>query len=125
MEHNYKNKIGEVPVGELYESVATSDGKEVTVNETIVSWDEPDLDHNIKRNGHSVNQMITTGIIDKIYKRPNGPEISIRGAKLGRLDLESKYIKLPSDRADKFLNANTRECIIEYWYDGTYDMEVI
>lgn len=34
MGYNYKNEIGEVPVGKLYESVTTSGGKEVTVNKT-------------------------------------------------------------------------------------------
>jgi len=121
--YNYKNKIGEVPVGELYESVILPNGEEVTVGETIVGWDEPDLDQDIKRDGLRVNSMITTGIVGKIYQRPDGPEISIQGASLGRLPLKSRYLQLPAERPDRFLNSDTNKSIVEYWYDGKYDME--
>lgn len=121
--YNYKDQIGEVPTGELYESVVLPNGKEVTVGETIVGWDEPDLNHRIKRDGHRVKSMITTGIVGKIYKRPDGPEICIRGASLGRLPLESRNLKLPAERPDKFLNSETDKSVVEYWYNGQHDIE--
>jgi hypothetical protein len=120
----YKNKIGEVPVGELYEEVELDNGKNIKVNETVVEWDEPDLDERSTRDGHRVNSMVTTGVVDKIYKRPNGPEISIKNADLGRLPSNSQYLQIPAERSDMFLSRNAEGCIIEYWYNGDHDMEI-
>lgn len=120
---NYKNKLGEVPVGELYQSVELDDGSEITVGESIVGWDEPDI-LDIEHEGHQVDSMLTTGVVDKIYKRPDGPEVSIKNARLGRLDVESPYFQIQAERADRFLNSDTENSIVEYWYNGTYDLEI-
>lgn len=119
----YQNKIGEVPVGELYEKVTLDDGTEVEVGETVVGWDEPDI-MDIEHEGHQVDSLVTTGVVDKIYKRPDGPEVSIKNARLGRLSLDSPYLQIPAERPDRFLSSDAEGCVIEYWYDGTYDIEV-
>lgn len=119
----YTNKIGEVPVGELYESIELDDGTTIETNETVVGWDEPDIDERTTHNGHQVTSMVTTGIVDKIYKRPSGPEISIKNAPLGRLSVESHNLKVPAKRPDRYLGSNANGCVIEFWYNGEYDIE--
>jgi len=123
MSFEYKNKVGKVPVGELYDVVKFSDKPDIQVGETIVGWDEPDI-HGIEKDGSQVDSMLITGVVDKIYKRPNGPEISIKNAGIGRLDVESPHFQNPAERPDRFLNSNTDGSIVEYWYDGTYDIEL-
>lgn len=119
---NYKNKTGKVPVGELYERVELKDGTEVIVGETVVGWDEPDI-LDINHNGKQVQNQLTTGLVDKIYRRPDGPEISIQNASLGRLPVHSNYLQIPAERPDRFLSSNAEGCVVEYWYNGEYDME--
>jgi len=122
MSFKYVNQIGEVPVGELYEKVELSNGLDIVVGESIVGWDEPDI-QGIKKEESQVDSMLITGVVDKIYKRPSGPEISIKGAKIGRLSIDSPYFQNPAERADRFLNSDTENSITEFWYDGTYDVE--
>lgn len=37
----------------------------------------------ISHNGEEVQSQLATGLVDKIYRRPEGPEISIRNAPIG------------------------------------------
>jgi hypothetical protein len=120
----YKNKVGEVPVGEIYEEVELENGQRIICNETVVGWDEPDLDERVTRDGHRVNTMVTTGVVEKIYKRPNGPEVSIKNAHLGRVSPSSRYFQIPAERPDMFLNRGAEGCVVEYWYNGEHDIEI-
>lgn len=118
----YQNKKGEVPVGELYEKVVLDDGTEIIAGDSVVGWDEPDI-IDIEYDGHQVTSMLTTGFVDKIFKRPDGPEITIKNASLGRLSVDSNYLQIPAERPDRFLSSHAEGCIVEYWYNGEYDME--
>lgn len=114
------NKVGEVPVGELYERVEFDDRRDLVVGEDIVTWDDPDAvgDEREGPEGVWMASFVVTGVVDKIYKRPDGSiEIGLAGSPVGRLSLDSPNLTITNgDRFDMFLNSEYDDYMVEKWF---------
>lgn len=79
-ETEYHNQIGEVRVGETYESVTIEEG---TINKgDIVVWSDPDCAYH----SEDVMTSLFIGRVDKVYKRDE-PELGV-SCPIGRISID-------------------------------------
>ena len=122
----YYNQIGKVPVGEVYESVKTDRG--VINKGDLVVWSDPDsMSHN-----ESVTDSLFIGFVEKVYKRPNGPELGL-SCPLGRISIDRHLTAISGMQIydytdghkcdmkfiDRFLNSDYEDYMnVEYTLSG-------